>query len=293
MKKWIPIIALLICCMIWGTTFVAIKHISTKIDPYLLSTLRSLIAIVILFPFIIFSKNRISLFNKTAAKYGFITGLILGAIYIVQTIGMQFTSSNHSAFISSSAVIMIPLLLVLSKKQTLNLQQIFAIIIIACGLFFLTNSNDDLPFNNGDTITFFAAFICALHILLSGRYVRKTDFLGMVFYQFLFAAIVSIIGLFINSQLIGTKIVFDKMVVNSVLYLGLFGTLVCFFVTIWAQKYISTLTTAMIFSLEPIFAAITSFIILNEQLSKIEIIGAFGIIVGLVYFNLLKNQVEL
>ena len=188
---------------------------------------------------------------------------------------------------------MIPLLLVLSKKQTLNLKQIVAIIIIASGLFFLTNSNDDQPFNSGDTITFFGAFICALHILLSGRYVRKTDFLGMVFYQFLFAAVVSIIGLFINSKLLGTKIVFDKMVVNSVLYLGLLGTLVCFFVTIWAQKYISTLTTAMIFSLEPIFAAITSFIILNEQLSKLEIIGGIGIIVGLLYFNLIKNNVEL
>jgi drug/metabolite transporter (DMT)-like permease len=182
--------------------------------------------------------------------------------------------------------------LVLSKKQTLNLQQIFAIIIIAFGLFFLTNSNDNKPFNIGDTITFFGAFICALHILLSGRYVRKTDFLGMVFYQFFFAAVVSIIGLFINSQLFNTKIVFDKMVVNSVLYLGLLGTLVCFFVTIWAQKYISTLTTAMIFSLEPIFAAITGFILLNEQLSKVEIIGAIGIIVGLIYFNLIKNKVE-
>ena len=293
MKNWIPQLALLICCMIWGTTFVAIKNISKLIDPYLLATLRSLIAVIILFSALIFTKNKKSFFNKHAIKYGFITGLILGAIYVVQTIGMQFTSSNHSAFISSSAVIMIPIILVLAGKQTLNIKQIACIFLIAIGLYFLTNSNDTQPYNVGDTITFFGAIICALHIILSGQYVRKTDFLGLVFYQFLFSTLISFIGLLFNSEISETKILFDSKALNGLIYLGLFGTLVCFFVTIWAQKFVSTLTTAMIFSLEPVFAAITSFILLNEKLPPSEIGGAFIIIIGLILFNLIKSKSEI
>ncbi len=293
MKKWIPLLALLICCMIWGTTFVAIKNISTLIDPYLLATLRSLIAVIILFPVLLFSKNRKSFFNKQAAKYGLVTGLILGAIYVVQTIGMQFTSSNHSAFISSSAVIMIPIILVAAGKQTLNLKQISCILLIAIGLYFLTNTNDNQPYNVGDTITFFGAIICAMHIILSGQYVRKTDFLGLVFYQFLFATLISFIGLIINSEITQTKILYDPVALNGLLYLGFFGTLICFFVTIWAQKFVSTITTAMIFSLEPVFAAITSFVLLNEKLPSSEIVGALLIIIGLILFNLIKTKSEI
>ena len=292
MKKWIPVLALLICCMIWGTTFVAIKNISTLIDPYLLATLRSLIAVIVLFPVLIFTKNKTSFFNKQAAKYGLITGLILGGIYVVQTIGMQFTSSNHSAFISSSAVIMIPIILVIAGKQTLNLKQISCIFLIAIGLYFLTNTNDNQPYNVGDTITFFGAIICAFHIILSGQYVRKTDFLGLVFYQFLFATLISFLGLIIHSELTETKILYDSSAINGILYLGFFGTLICFFVTIWAQKFVNTITTAMLFSLEPVFAAITSFILLNEKLPSSEIFGALLIISGLILFNLIKSKSE-
>lgn len=293
MKKWIPLLALLICCMIWGTTFVAVKNISELIDPYLLATLRSLIAVLVLFPALLITKNKGSFFNRQAIKYGLITGLILGAIYVVQTIGMKFTSSNHSAFISSSAVIMIPIILVLAGKQKLNFKQISCIAVIALGLYLLTNTNDNQPYNIGDTITFFGAIICALHIILSGQYVRKTDFLGLVFYQFLFAGIISLIGLFVSSEITQTKILYQPTALKGLLYLGFFGTLICFFLTIWAQKFVSTITTAMIFSLEPVFAAISSFILLNEKLPPSEIVGAMFIIGGLILFNLIKSKSEI
>ena len=74
------------------------------------------------------------------------------------------------------------------------------------------------------------------------------------------------------------------------LYLGFFGILVCFFVKVWAQKFVSTITTAMILSLEPIFAATTSFIVLHESLSLLEIIGGIAIILGLITYNRLDAK---
>jgi drug/metabolite transporter (DMT)-like permease len=261
MKKWIPPVALLLCCMIWGTTFVAIKKIAHLIDPYLLATLRSLLAVLVLFPVLLITKKKNVFFDKQAIKYGLITGITLGGIYVIQTMGMQFTSSNHSAFITSSAVIMVPLLLVLTGKQQLNLTQTACVFLIALGLYLLTNSNDNQPYNLGDTITFFGAIVCALHIILSGHFVRKTAFLGLIFYQFLFATIISFFGLLISKGINPSEINFSPLVINNVLYLGFFGTLLCFFITVWAQKFVSTITTAMIFSLEPVFAATTSFIL--------------------------------
>lgn len=290
MKKWIPTVALLLCCMVWGTTFMAIKKIAHLIDPYLLATLRSLLAVLVLFPVLIITNKKNVFFDKQSIKFGLITGIILGGIYVIQTLGMQFTSSNHSAFITSSAVIMVPLLLVLTGKQQLNFTQIACILLIALGLYLLTNSNDNQPYNLGDTITFFGAIVCALHIILSGHFVRKTEFLGLIFYQFLFAMVISFFGLLISKGINSSEINFSPLVINNVLYLGFFGTLLCFFITIWAQKFVSTITTAMIFSLEPVFAATTSFILLNESLTLIEILGGIVILLGLIAFNFLDSK---
>ncbi|NDF60862.1 MAG: EamA family transporter [Crocinitomicaceae bacterium] len=243
-----------------------------------------------LFPILIITKKKNVFFDKQAIKFGLITGIILGGIYVIQTLGMQFTSSNHSAFITSSAVIMVPLLLVLTGKQQLNFTQIACILLIALGLYLLTNSNDNQPYNLGDTITFFGAIVCALHIILSGHFVRKTEFLGLIFYQFLFAMIISFFGLLISKGINPSEINFSPLVINNVLYLGFFGTLLCFFITIWAQKFVSTITTAMIFSLEPVFAATTSFILLHESLTLIEILGGIVILLGLIAFNFLDSK---
>ena len=103
MKKWIPPVALLLCCMVWGTTFVAIKKIAHLIDPYLLATLRSLLAVIVLFPILIITNKKNVFFDKQAIKYGLITGIILGGIYVIQTLGMQFTNSVY--FLNCSRLI--------------------------------------------------------------------------------------------------------------------------------------------------------------------------------------------
>lgn len=289
MKKWIPIFALILCCAIWGTTFVSIKEISNEIDPFLLSIFRNGIASFCLFIFILFSspskfKDRISL------KLGVLIGLLSSGIYVVQTIGLKYTSSNHSAFITSSTVIIIPLLLVISGKQKLKFNQIIPILLITFGLMLLTNVFENQQFNPGDLITLFGTFICAFYIILSGQFVRKSEFLSLIFYQFFFATFFSIIGLGVNFYLTGTKLIFRSSSIDSVLYLSFFGTLFCFFITIWSQKFVSTIYTAMIFSLEPVFAAISSYFYIGEQLVKNEIIGAIIIISGLIYFNFLMNK---
>ncbi len=286
MKKWIPITALIFCCMIWGTTFVVVKDVSTKIDPYLLSIIRNLIAVIVILPIILITKKWDSLKNTKAIKYGFITGLFLGAIYVIQTIGIRFTSSNHSAFITCSSVIIVPIMLILIGRQRITKQQIFSIVLISIGMFYLTKVKSNENYNVGDIITFIGAFFCAAHIILSGHFVRKTDFLGLIFYQFFFACIISIIGLVINTKITGNEIIFKETAINDVLYLGFLGSLFCFFITVWAQKHVSTMYTAMIFSLEPIFATTTSYFYSGELFTQTEIVGAIGIFTGLIFYSI-------
>ena len=289
-KSYLPVLAIFLCCLVWGTTFVIVKDAMTDIDPFLLSAFRNLLAVIVLFIFLILTKKIGVLKIKNGVKYGSVLGILLGAIYSIQSTGLIYTTSNHSAFISCSAVVMVPIFMYFVGWQKFNLKQIFAIIVITTGLFLLTFKPGLIHFNQGDFFTFIAAVICAIHLILSGHYVRKIDFLPLIFYQFLFATIGSFFGLFIkyiiNHQ---EPILFNNSVIPNVLYLGLLGTLFCYFVTVWGQKQVSTVYTALIFSLEPIFASIVSYIVLGEVFTQHEIIGAISIFIGVVYYSIPKN----
>jgi drug/metabolite transporter (DMT)-like permease len=74
------------------------------------------------------------------------------------------------------------------------------------------------------------------------------------------------------------------------LYLGFVGTLFCYFVSIWAQKHVDTVTVALIFTLEPVFAALFAWIFASESFSLKEMTGGFIILGGIVFFQLIANR---
>ena len=286
----IPILAILGCCLIWGTTFTVVKDVSKSIDPFLLSGLRNLIATLVLFAYFISTKKWKNLLDKDSLKSGFVLGVLLGTIYISQTIGIIFTSANHSAFITCSAVIMVPVILFLIGWEKFNRKQTLSIAMVAIGLVLLTLKSGISGFNLGDLITLVAAIICAIHIVFSGLYVRKYNFLSLIFYQFFFAGLVSFAGLFSKQALYNfPPILFENDAIFNVLYLGLLGTLFCYFVTVWGQKHISTTYVALIFSLEPLFASVTNYFILNEVFTRKEFIGAVIIFGGILLYSIPKK----
>ncbi len=286
----IPILAILGCCLIWGTAFTVVKDVSNSIDPFLLSGLRNLIATSVLFAYFIITKKGKILLDKNSIKSGFILGVLLGTIYVSQTIGIIFTSANHSAFITCSAVIMVPVILFLFGWEKFSRKQVLSILMVAIGLVLLTLKSGLSGFNLGDLITLAAAVICAIHIVFSGLYVRKYNFLSLIFYQFLFAGLVSFVGLFSKQAFYNfPPILFENDAIYNVLYLGLLGTLFCYFVTVWGQKHVSTTYIALIFSLEPLFASVTNYLVLNEVFTTKEFIGAVIIFVGILLYSIPKK----
>ena len=289
-KPTLPIMAILGCCLIWGTTFTVVKDVSNSIDPFLLSGLRNLIATSVLFAYFTITRKGKTLIDKNSLKSGFVLGVLLGTIYISQTIGISFTSANHSAFITCSAVIMVPGILFLFGWEKFNKKQIVSISMVAIGLVLLTLKSGLSGFNLGDLITLAAAVVCAVHIVFSGLYVRKYNFLSLIFYQFLFAGLVSFLGLFSKQAIFNfPPIFFENEAIYNVLYLGLLGTLFCYFVTVWGQKHVSTTYIALIFSLEPLFASVTNYLVLNEVFTTKEFIGAVIIFGGIVMYSIPKK----
>jgi drug/metabolite transporter (DMT)-like permease len=270
---------------VWGSTFVIIKDTVASVDPSFIVFSRCFLAALPLF-IVQMIRNRRGLFAYAAITKGGVLGLLLAIIYLSQTIGLQYTSSGHSAFITGSAVVLVPIILRLLFRERVSLSAGIAIAIALGGLFLLTY-DFETPMNRGDLVTLITGASGALHIVLSGRFVKTaTDTAGMIAWQFVGAGLVSLLSFFASGA---SDVTLTATSAGAILYLGVIGTLFCYFVTVWVQQYVPSLLVALTFSLEPIFAAFFGFWILQETLSGREFAGAFLILGGVILFHLRRN----
>ena len=281
---------LILATIIWGSTFAVVKDTMNSVNEYYLIFIRSIIAALPLLA-ITLLKNPKSLFNKEIIRKGAIIGIALGLTYGFQNLGMLYTSAGNSAFIMASNVIFVPIFLVLFYKNRLNGKSLISILIVVLGLGMLTYK-DDTELNPGDLLTLIGAAITALHIIWTGRFVKNSDLLALVTYQFLFSALLAFVASMVFSP--------ESFTMNysyeswaAMIYLGVLGSLFCYFITVWAQKYVDYVTVTLIFSLEPVFAAVFSFYFIGEILGTQQLFGAGFILFGILFFEIPFGKLRL
>jgi drug/metabolite transporter (DMT)-like permease len=276
-------ILLIFATTIWASTFAIVKDTMQSVDVFFINFTRSLIAALPLLIFTAFFKLK-TLYNKDNFVKGFKIGLVLSLTYALQNIAMLTSSASNTAFILSSNVIFVPVILFLFYKHRINGKSIISIAIVAIGLF-LMSYDKNMGFNYGDIISLVAAIIIALHIIMTGKYVKTNDLLALISYQFLFSAVFSLIfNLIFSPESI--KLEYSTESWGAIIYLGIFGTLVCYFIAVWAQKYLSYITVTLIYSLEPVFAAVFAFFILSEMMGPKKLLGAGLILFGVIFIEI-------
>lgn len=276
---------LVVTTIIWGSTFFVIKGAVENVNEYFLVFIRTALAAIFLFIFQFF-KDKKSLTNKRTIKKSAVLGFLLAVVYISQTVGLKYTSSGHSAFITSSAILLVPFILFFFFKEKLNLYIFITIIIVAFGLFLLTY-DVETKINVGDLITLITVVSAAVIIVMTGHYVKGENVAVLTAYQFLFAAIFSLIAYFFVGDF---SFNFTNGNIYAILYLGFIGTLVCYFIMTYAQKYVDAFNASLIFSLEPIFASIFAFFAVSEKLNFKELTGASLIISGIFFYQIISRR---
>ena len=280
-----PTFLLILVTIVWGSTFVIIKDTVRSVDPFFIVFARLGIASLAM-TFFLAVKDRRLLADPRAWRQGSLLGCLLAVIYGSQTIGLEFTSSGHSAFITSAAVAVVPVLLFLGFGERVSRPQGASILAVLAGLFLLTY-DFTTKVNPGDAITLVTAAAYATHVVLAGRFVRTTAALPLIQAQFTVAALVSLVAWLGGGGQAWTP---GRNGALALVYLGLAGTLFCYFVSVWAQKFVSSVKVALVFALEPLFAAAFGFLFLRERLSLREGFGGVLMLAGILWHQWLSAR---
>jgi drug/metabolite transporter (DMT)-like permease len=267
-------IALFLIAVIWGGTFPLIRNALHDIDASTFVVIRFTLSALFFLPFILFRKHRNH--SKTLAC-GVVLGLFNGVAYFSQTVGLHYISSSESAFVTSTSVILIPLLMPLWRMQKPNPFEWIGAIICVGGIYFLTGGRvHEVSWAYG--LTFLAALFTALAILFIQKISHLVDTKLLVFYQMLFTLILPL--LFFHHQEM-REIHWSGSLIMALLYCSIISTCVTLFLQAHYQRYTTATKTGIIFTLEPVFATLFAYYFNNESLSSAIMIGGALIISSL------------
>lgn len=267
--------ALLLTAIMWGSGFIASQ---LALDAQLSSPAIMLgrFAIASLLIFCIFSKSIMQNMKREHLKSGLIIGVLLFGAFIVQTLGLKYSTPSNNAFITAANVVMVPFLWwVISKKKPRGI--IFlasALCLFGVGVLSVDLQNG-ISLRFGDLLTLLSAFLFACHITATGIFAAKMDHRVLVFLQFSVAALCALVVFLLTDRDFSAFL--QPHGIASLFYLGAFSTCLCFFLQTVAQKYVISSTAAIILSTEALFGSFFSVLAGYDSLSLRLITG--GIIV--------------
>lgn len=283
---------LVLITMIWGGTFVLIKEALTDASPLVLNAVRMSLAAVLL---AVYYRKALARLDRRAVGAGALVGLFLFLGYALQTTGLKLTTPSKSASLTGISTVLVPLLLRIFWRTKSHPWRALGIALALAGLFLMTvpagrqGLADFANINRGDLLTIACALAFAFQIVLLGRSTQRFPFEQIAALQIGVAAVLMIVA---APLLEPPHIRFSGTVVTTVLVTGIFGTAVAFTVQAWAQQFTPATHTALIFTLEPVFAWLTSFLYLQERLGFRAGAGALLILAGVLVSELLGQVTQ-
>jgi drug/metabolite transporter (DMT)-like permease len=281
-------ILLVLVTFVWGATFVVIKDaVEQDATPLMFNFVRMVFATLTLGVVFYRELTRITRHSLIA---GAATGIFLGLGYEFQTTGLRLTSASKSAFITGISVVLVPLFLILFWGRKIRTWTALGVLAAVIGLFLLTVPASESGFGNwesvnrGDLLTLGCAISFGFQIIFLGRATERHPFAQIGFLQVAASAVLMGIAAPIFER---PHIAWTPQVILALAITALLGTAAAFTIQAWAQQFTSPTHTALIFSLEPVFAWITSYIALGERLGARAAIGAFLILGGVLISELL------
>ncbi|SDM13708.1 EamA domain-containing membrane protein RarD [Oryzisolibacter propanilivorax] len=285
------LLALLLVVAVWGTTFPAMKLLSAQLDALQIIWVRFAIALLVLAP--MWRGLR-----APEARWGAFLGALLFIAFWLQVEGLARTSSNRNAFVTGLNVLVVPVLAmaVLGRRYGAALWLACAMALAGMVLMF----HEDAPWNLGDSLTLGSTLFYAVYILVLEECARRTARQPLRATRL--AAMQALVmcaaaGVLLLARHGGMASTWDALgalpgpSLAALVYLGVVASVVVVTLQAWGQQRVDAMRSAIVFGLEPVFAALTAWVLIGETLGASGLAGAALIVAALIASQLQPPRV--
>ena len=287
-KNIFSLICAVITSILWGSAFVAQDMGMDFIGPHTFNVGRFFIGFLTLLPFFLFfelkkiKKKKIDI--KKVLSYLVFLGFVLGVGQALQQISLIHTDVANTGVFTVMYVLIVPFIsyFIFSKKIHWSIWPAVFFCVIG-GLFLSELKNVSVRY--GDMLGILSAFCWAIHIIYISKTVKLFNFpitiaMSQCFVAFLF----TILPMFVYENPLFTNILKDSY---EILYVGILSSGLAFLLQTYTLQNLTPAPSAIIFSLEGVFAAVFAWLILDQLLNEIKILGIFLILFAVIFSQII------
>lgn len=268
---------LLVTATIWGVAFVAQTVGMDHVGPLTFVAARSIVAVIALVPVVLLFSRRGKQGQKPQQRCdrhtfwtgGLLCGMLLFMGMITQQIGLVYTSVGKAGFITTTYVVLVPLLGIFLGRR-IGLRMWIAVLLALAGLYFLCVKQGEFSIGLGDSIVLLCAFFYTIQITCVDYYVQKIDSVQLNFMQMAVCAVLGTLVAIVFEDPVWSNLIAAAV---PILYAGVCSSAMGFTFQTIAQEHVSPTIASLIMSLESCISAIAGWMILGQVLNHRELWG--------------------
>ena len=283
-SPWFSVSALVVVTAIWGWSFLLVKEAVADYPVFPFLAIRFTFATLLVFPFL---RHRLRNTDRRTMVGGILMGTALFSGYGFQTLGLLFTSASHSGFITGLFVVLTPVFEAVILRRMPRWDLWGAVGLATAGLAFLSLQGGLGGAHLGDLLSVACAAVYAVHLLLTSHMAKRYDTGALVFVQL---ATVSLLGWIFSAPHLGHLTPMPRATWVGIAVTAVLATALAYFVQTTCQKHISALQTALIFTLEPVFAGLFAVLLGGEHLGWRGVVGGALIVLGMLAGQRAENR---
>ena len=261
----------------WGSTFFLIKDLLERVPTLDFLGIRFAIAAVAL---VLVAPRALGRLSREARRHAIVLGLLYGLGQILQTAGLAHTPASVSGFITGLYVVATPLFAAVLLHTRITWLTWAAVMLAVIGLAVLTL--DGLSVGYGEALTFVAAMLYALHIVGLGAWSTATDAMGLAILQLIVIAVVCLVCTAPDGIVLPDR----ASDWASLLYMALIPGALGIVGQTWAQAHLPPTRTAIVMSMEPVFAAFFAVLLGGESLTSRMLLGGAFVVSAMLVVEL-------
>ena len=256
--------------LFWGTTFILSKIVLAEISLTAYLVIRLNLAAIAL---AIYAFRFRKLFKRQTLLHGMIMGIFLFISYLFQMWGIQHTTATNAGFITGLNVVFVPLFSIIFFRDHPKISSLIGVILATLGLYFLSGG-DYSALNKGDWSVVVCAVAVTFQVIFTGKFAPKNNIYLLTAVQLATIGVLSLLLLPFTDNPLPAM---NGNIIILIVYLAVYT----FLMQTAMQRYTTATRTALVFSLEPVFAALFAYLIAGELLTVSGWFGGILIIGGM------------
>ncbi|WP_246159370.1 DMT family transporter [Nocardioides antri] len=276
--------ALLAMTACWGSTFFLIKDLLDRVPTVDFLAVRFAIAGAAM---LLVAPRALARLAPETRRHAVLLGGLYGVAQILQTAGLAHTPASVSGFITGLYVVATPVIAALLLRTRISVLTWAAVLLATAGLGVLTL--DGFSIGYGEAITLVAAILYACHIVGLGAWSTPGDALGMSILQVLVIAAICLVAALVSGE---TGVVLPERGTDwaSVVYMALVAGAAAMLAQTWAQAHLPATRSAIIMSMEPVFAAFFAVLLGGESITVRMVGGGLMVLSAMVLVEVLPRR---